>query len=269
MGKLDGKVAIVTGAASGMGKATALKMAEYGAIVNLLDFSEKVSDAAKELKEKGYEADSYRVDVSDLAAVEEVFEKVYDAWRKIDIVVNAAGINRSSRLIDNDAESKRDAEFAVNFHGPWNTCKAALPYMMTARYGKIVNFSSVTGNLVADSGLLSYGASKAAVMGLTRGLALETAEYGITVNAVLPGTIKTPMVENELEERYGELKNDILEVMEELFPMKRLGRPEEAAEVVCFLASDESSYVSGVGIPVDGANTIPEMNQPPKCNYAD
>lgn len=257
MKKLENRVAIVTGAASGMGKATAKKMAEYGAKVNIIDFSEAIKDYAEELRNEGYEVTGYQADVRDGQRLKAIYKEIHDKYGRIDAVVNAAGVAVFLDFTDDAVDAEAHREIDINYFGVWNSCRAAAPYMIEAKYGKIVNFSSVTGPMVCDPGSTAYAATKGAVMAFTKALASELASNNITVNAILPGVVDTPMIRKIYEDTEGGVEAALASASKAI-PMKRLGTPEELAEVACFLTSNESSYVTGHGIVVDGGSTLPE-----------
>ena len=154
-----------------------------------------------------------------------------------------------------DAEARREID--INYFGVWNSCRAVAPYMKEAKYGKIVNFSSVTGVMVCDPGSSAYAGTKGAVMAFTKALASELASSNITVNAILPVVIDTPMVRKVYEGIEGGV-DAALNAASKAIPMGRLGEAEEVAEVACFLTSNESSYVTGHGLVIDGGSTLPE-----------
>ncbi|MBO5376591.1 MAG: glucose 1-dehydrogenase [Bacilli bacterium] len=257
MRKLENRIAIITGAASGMGKATAKKMAEYGAKVNIIDFSPEVMTYALELRNEGYEATGYQADVRDGEKLKEIYKEVFEKYGKIDAVVNAAGVAVFSDFTDDKTDTEAHREIDINYFGVWNSCRAAAPYMKEAKYGKIVNFSSVTGVMVCDPGSSAYAATKGAVMAFTKALASELASSNITVNAILPGVIDTPMIRKVYEGVEGGVDAALTKAAKAI-PMGRLGNPEEVAEVACFLTSNESSYVTGHGLVIDGGSTLPE-----------
>ena len=257
MRKLENKIAIVTGAASGMGRATAKKMAEYGAKVNVIDFSPEVMAYAEELRNAGYEVTGYQADVRDGERLKAIYKEVFDKYGKIDAVVNAAGVAVFTDFTDDSIDAEAHREIDINYFGVWNSCRAVAPYMKNAKYGKIVNFSSVTGVMVCDPGSSAYAATKGAVMAFTKALASELASSNITVNAILPGVIDTPMIRKVYEGVEGGV-DAALSAAAKAIPMGRLGDPEEVAEVACFLTSNESSYVTGHGLVIDGGSTLPE-----------
>lgn len=257
MGKLDNKSAIITGAAAGMGKGVARTFVRYGAEIALIDFSEAVFDTAKELQKEGYNALGYQVDVRDAAGLKNTYAEIAERFGKIDILVNVAGVGDLKLFWEADDEF-RDRIFDVNFKGTWNSCRAAVPYMMNAGYGKIVNFGSVTGVLAVDPGMTAYASSKGAIMGFTKALAQDLASHNITVNAILPGMVDTPMLQKSCTEACPEDPQSIKNNIASGIPLKRLGTPEEAGEVAAFLSSEESSYVTGTHIVFDGGSTLPE-----------
>lgn len=234
--RLEGKVCIITGAGSGIGKTAAELFAKEGAIVIACD-----------LGESSYESSNihfYKLDVTDRARIAEVIKEVVDKFGKIDVLVNNAGITRDA-LIQNMTEEDWDKVINVNLKGVFNMTQAVVPYMLEAGKGSIINTSSVVG-VYGNIGQTNYAATKAGVIGMTKTWAKEFARKGaqIRVNAVTPGFIKTPMTEKVPEK--------ILTAMAEKAMLKRLGEPAEVAYLYLFLASDESSYITGQVIGVDG-----------------
>lgn len=257
MGTLEGRVAIITGGAMGMGYGSARVMAAYGAKIALFDFSETVFQAAETLNHEGYEAMAIQIDVRDGHGLKDACKKVTQHYGKIDILVNAAGIGVLKYFLD-ATDDFRDLTLDINYKGTWNACQAVLPYMVKRKYGKIVNYGSVTGCVVADPGMTSYAATKGAILAFTRALAVEFASYNITVNAILPGMIDTPMTDKSCREASPDDPQGVKARIAANIPMKRLGTIEEAGKVTAFLASDESSYVTGTSIVFDGGSTLPE-----------
>jgi NAD(P)-dependent dehydrogenase (short-subunit alcohol dehydrogenase family) len=256
-GRLKGKVAIVTGAAQGIGEGIAKAMAKEEAIVALWDISDKVHKTIRNITKSGSKATSYIVNVAEWSQVEKTLRLILDEFGKVDILVNNAGIARFSLFVDM-TDNIRDEAINVNFYGMWNCTKAVIPEMIKQKYGKIINISSVTGPRVATAGLTAYAASKGAISAFTRTLALEVAEYGITVNAILPGWIDTPLSEPMAED----LKMDQDEFniwLGKSVPMKRMGKTSELGDLAVFLGSDESTYITGEEIIIDGGNTIQEV----------
>ncbi|RLA52511.1 MAG: short-chain dehydrogenase [Gammaproteobacteria bacterium] len=257
MGKLDGKVAVITGGAMGMGFGSARVMADQGAKIALFDFSETVYKTAESLNDEGYEVLAFKLDVRIAQNLKDGCKSVAEHFGKIDILVNAAGIGVQKYFLDASDEF-RDLNLDINYKGTWNACKAVIPYMLEGKYGKIVNFCSVTGCLVVDPGMTAYAATKGAILAFTKALAVEFAPNNITVNAILPGMIDTPMTDKSCREACPEDPQSIKDSIAEHVPMKRLGTIEEAGKVTAFLASDDSSYITGTSIVFDGGNTLPE-----------
>jgi 3-oxoacyl-[acyl-carrier protein] reductase len=243
--KLRNKVAIVTGAGQGIGKEIALSLAKEGAKVVVSDITEKIHVVVKEI---GSQALAIKADVSDRKETEELVKKTIKKFGKIDILVNNAGIFPFKSLIDMKEEDW-DKVLNVNLKGVFNCTKAVLPTMKKQKYGKIINIASIAGFRVGYVGLTHYCASKAGIVGFTKAAALELAEYGINVNAIAPGSIETPGVTSTMSKE--EMKK-----FAETIPTKRFGQPIDIANIVIFLASDESSYITGECIVVDGGLTI-------------
>ena len=257
MGKLDGKIAIVTGAAQGIGNGSAKVLAKHGATVILVDFAESVADAAEEIRKMGLKADSRRVDVSKLEDVQKVVDDIVAQYGKVDILHNNAGVNRRVKFEDMDVKTLNFI-FGVNIYGVWNMAKAVYPYMMKAGYGRIIDTSSVTGTKVVDEGQTTYSMTKGAVSALTRALAYEAGPHGITVNAVLPGWVRTPKVEQVAADSRPEDPESALRDMASFIPLKRLCNIEEIGDLVAFLASDDAKYITGTEVIIDGGSTLPE-----------
>lgn len=257
MKRVEGKVAIVTGGASGMGKGCSEILANEGAKVIIVDFSEKGKETVEKINNVGGEAIFYQADVRDGDNLKKIYNEVAEKYCSIDILVNAAGIGPQASFFKSDGEFV-EKMMDINFKGIWNSCQAAIPHMLKNKYGKIVNFASVTGVLVTDPSMTAYAASKGAIMALTKALAIEFAASGITVNAILPGMVDTPMLRKSSAEANPQDPESVLDGLAETVPMGRLGTAEEAGKVALFLASDDSSYVTGTSIVFDGGSTIPE-----------
>ncbi len=244
---LEGKIAIVTGAANGMGEATAKKLAAYGATIIANDVN-SIDRLVEEVNTSKGKIIGHRADVSDYLQVEEMVEKAVSNFGKVDILVNNAGILRRNS-IENIDNAEWDLVMNVNVKGVFNCCKAVLPYMKMQKHGKIVNVSSSAGRSTSELGGAHYTASKAAVLGFTRHLAREAAPYNINVNSICPGLIDTPMVRKTVSKE--EMKKWINSI-----PMNRLGSADEEAELVLFLVSEASTYINGATIDLNGASLL-------------
>ena len=198
----------------------------------------------------------YKVDIREKEAVEKVVKDIYDKLGNIDILVNNAGVCKLKSFDDMDDEL-RDFHFDINIKGTWNVTKSVLPYM---KKGSIINLSSVTGPMVADPGEVAYATTKAAILGFTKSLAAELAPRNIRVNAIMPGYVLTPMVENMAKETNPDNPNEIIDSIASAIPMQRMGTIEEIGDLTAFLASDRSSYITGQGLIIDGASTLPETS---------
>ena len=249
---LKDKVTIITGAARGMGKAIAKTLAERGATVVLNDVknnNRQLEILREEIEMKNGEAIVFTADVSDWQQVSQMVDTVLQKYGQIDILVNNAGILRRRASIDEIDEKEWDTVMAVNVKGVFNCSKAVLPTMKNRRYGKIVNISSSAGRSTSELGGAHYTTSKAAVLGLSRHLAREAAPFGINFNAICPGLIDTPMVRETTTP-------EELEKWKKVIPMGRLGTPDEVANLVLFLVSEDSSYINGATIDIGGASLL-------------
>ncbi|MFZ0532624.1 MAG: 3-oxoacyl-[acyl-carrier-protein] reductase [Anaerolineales bacterium] len=241
---MDGRVAIVTGGARGIGRAIVEELAHLGANVvigdMLLDLAEKSAEEISQLTNKRVLA--VKVNVTEGKSSNELIDQTLKEFGRVDILVNNAGITRDTLILRME-ETDWDAVLDVNLKGAFNCSKAAVRPMMKQRYGRIVNISSVSGQ-AGQAGQTNYSASKAGLIGFTKALAREVASRQITVNAVAPGFIPTSLT-NDLSE---ELKKSILAAT----PIGRMGKPEEIASAVAFLASEEAAYITGQVLAVDG-----------------
>lgn len=245
---LQGRVAVITGGSKGIGKAIALKFAKLGAniVINYRNGSAAVEDTLKELESIGVKAIAVKGDISNFNEAEKVIKSAVDNFGSIDILVNNAGITADS-LILRMKEEDFDKVIEVNLKGAFNCIRHAAAYMVKNRYGKIINISSVVG-LTGNIGQANYAASKAGILGLTKSVARELAPRGINVNAVAPGFIETDMT--------SVLSNKVKEISLSNIPFNRFGKPEDVGELVAFLSSDKSSYITGQVINVDGGMVI-------------
>jgi 3-oxoacyl-[acyl-carrier protein] reductase len=241
--ELKEKVALVTGAAQGIGKAVAFMLARHGADVIVADVNlEKAAETAREVEATGRAAMAVKVDVTRLSDVEQMVESAIGRFGKIDILINNAGIARD-KLVLRMTEEDWDAVLDVNLKGTFNCTKAVIKHMSKQRSGKIVNIASVVGEM-GNAGQANYSASKAGVIGLTKTIAREFAQRGINVNAIAPGYIQTPMTDV--------LPDKAKEQLKRMIPMERLGQPEDVAHAVLFFVSEASSYVTGQVLNVNG-----------------
>ncbi|WP_248926409.1 3-oxoacyl-[acyl-carrier-protein] reductase [Paenibacillus hamazuiensis] len=241
---LIGKVALVTGASRGIGRAIAIGLAEAGAdvVVNYAGSEQAAAEVVEAIQGLGRKSFKVKANVASSAEVEDMFKLVLEEFGRIDILVNNAGITRDN-LIMRMKEEEFDQVIDTNLKGVFNCLKAATRPMMKQRFGRIINISSIVGAL-GNPGQANYVAAKAGVIGMTKSAAKELASRGITVNAVAPGFIATDMTDKLSEE----LKHQLLQQI----PLARLGQPEDIAKAVRFLASDDASYMTGQTIHVDG-----------------
>ncbi|MDA4123514.1 MAG: SDR family oxidoreductase [Thaumarchaeota archaeon] len=243
---LERRVALVTGAGQGMGEAFAKILALNGAAVAVADINEvSASRVASQIIDGGGRAEYFTSDVSKYDDVVRLVSSVSDTLGKPDILVNNAGLLKPTPFLDMSPQ-EWEAIMKVNVDGVFYCCKAVVPSMVAKRYGKIINMSSTAGKASSTFGGVHYTASKAAVLGITRHLARELAPYGINVNSVCPGSIDTPMV------RGNATAETIAQGIKKI-PLGRLGRPDEVADLVLFLASDASAYITGASIDINGA----------------
>ena len=243
---LNGKTALVTGASRGIGRAIALRLAEDGANVAVIyaGSADKAEAVVNEITALGVNAKAYRCNVADSAAVNETVKAVTNDLGKIDILVNNAGITRDGLMLRMKDEDF-DAVLDTNLKGAFNMIRACYSGFIRKKSGRIINISSVSG-IMGNAGQANYSASKAGVIGLTKSVARELASRGITCNAVAPGFIQTDMTEN-----LGD-NNPLLNSI----PLGRMGKPEEIAAAVAFLASDSAAYITGEVLKVDGGLAI-------------
>lgn len=242
--KTENRVALITGAARGIGATIALALAAEGTDIAVVDYGEKsaAEETLAKIAERGVRVAYYRCDVSDFAAAKATADAVFKDFGKIDILVNNAGVTADKLLVRME-EADWDRVININLKCCFNMIKHVTPYMMRKRYGRIVSISSVVG-LMGNAGQANYSASKAGIIGLTKTVAKEFAPRGVTANAVAPGFIKTAMTDALSEEQK--------QAMYKLIPLGKLGETEDIAEAVLFLVSDRARYITGEVLRVDG-----------------
>lgn len=249
MGKLDGRVAMVTGAARGIGAATAIRLAEEGAKVGVIDLDGATCEGTvAAIRDLGGEAIAIGCNVADNQQVEAAVEQIVSTFGRLDILVNNAGVIRDNLLFK---MSEEDWDVVMNVHlkGHFLCSRAAQKYMVQQRYGKIVNVSSTSA--LGNRGQANYSAAKAGIQGFTKTLAIELGPFNINVNAVAPGFIDTDMT-RATAQRVGMDPEQFKQAAIERIPLRRVGQPRDVANVIAFLASDDASYVSGQVIYVHG-----------------
>lgn len=245
---LDGKVAVVTGASRGIGRAIAVKLASEGVsvVINYNGSAKRASEVKAEIENNGGKADVMQCNVSDFQACENFIKEVIEKFGRLDILVNNAGITRDGLLM-RMSEEDYDAVLDTNLKGTFNCIRFASRQMMKQKSGRIINLSSVSG-VLGNAGQANYSASKAGVIGLTKSAARELASRGITVNAIAPGFVNTDMTEN--------LPEKVKISAAAQIPLGKFGEPEDIAEAALFLASDKARYITGQVLCVDGGMAI-------------
>lgn len=243
-GQLAGKVALVTGASRGIGRAIALALAEQGAavLVNYNGSRERALEVVAQIEQNGGQAEAVGCDVADFAACGKLVEEIIGKYGHVDVLVNNAGVTRDN-LILRMTEEEYDKVLDTNLKGAFNTIRHLSRYFLKQRGGKVINISSVSG-VMGNAGQSNYSASKAGLIGLTKSVARELAGKGVCVNAVAPGYIDTDMTEA--------LPEKAREGLLQMVPMGRIGKPEDIAQTVVFLAGKEADYITGQVICVDG-----------------
>lgn len=250
MGRLDGKVCVITGAGSGIGQASARLFGREGARVVVADID--VAAAEKTVAGIGPAAAAEQVDVTDQAQTEALAKRVVDRFRRIDVLFNNAGVAGVGDILETEPDLF-DRVMRVNVRGVYLMARAVVPYMIDQRAGSIINMSSC----IAEIGLarrVSYAASKGAVLSMTKSMQVDLARHGIRVNALLPGTILTPFVERYLKESYADPEEGLASIRKRQLS-NDLGTPEDVAHAALYLASDESRFVMAAGLIVDGGVT--------------
>jgi 3-oxoacyl-[acyl-carrier protein] reductase len=243
---LSGQTAIVTGASQGLGQAMALALGRSGAKVACVARTvDKLTGVVDAINAAGGEAKAWPCDVTKKESVESVVEGVVAEWGKLDILVNNAGITKDT-LLPRMSDEQWDDVINTNLRGTFLFCRAASMHMMRARYGRIINVSSVSG-LIGNGGQCNYSASKAGIIGFTRSMSKELAGRKVCINAIAPGFIESEMTKV--------LGDAVIQMAKDKIPAKRLGKPEEIADAVLFLASPNASYITGAVLTVDGGLT--------------
>jgi 3-oxoacyl-[acyl-carrier protein] reductase len=242
--KLEGKTAVITGSGRGLGKSIALKLAQMGAniVLNDIESSDSIDQTADEFKKLGYNVVVTKGDVRNVDDVNKMFNTAVETFGSVDILVNNAGITRDTLMIKM-SEKDWDDVLDINLKGAFLCTKSVARIMMKQRNGKIINISSVSG-VMGNPGQVNYSSSKAGLIGLTKSTAKELAARNITCNAVAPGLIKSKMTDK--------LSEDVRKNYLDNIPLKRFGTPEDVADVIGFLASEDSDYVTGQVIHIDG-----------------
>jgi len=242
---LHGKVAIITGAAQGIGKTTAEKLAELGAKVSLADINEeKLAAAVEGIRANGGEAMYVIMDVRSNDSIKAAVDKTAETFGGIDIVVNSAGILGTSSIENMERDGEWNRVLDIDLTGTFFVAQLALPYLKQSKAGRIINVSSMTGRNGGFEGSMSYAAAKGGVIAITRGMARHLAPYNITVNALCPSTTQTEMLDGYTPERIANQAKNIL--------LGRLGKREEMAAAICYLASDEAAFTTGLMMDVNG-----------------
>jgi len=244
---LKGKVALVTGAGQGIGKEIAMSLARAGAEVIVTDVADSVFEAAKEIEALNVKAHAFKCDVSNAQQAETTKAQILQKFGKIDVLVNNAGIYPQKPFLEMTEEDWSKV-IHINLYGVFHCTKAFLPIMVERKYGKIVNLASIAGAVVGFTNLAHYSASKAAIAGFTKSLALEVAQFGVNVNAVAPGPIDVGGIEAN-EAMYTQIIKTI--------PLGRMGKPIDIANLIVFLSSDQASFITGQTIVSDGGYTLP------------
>jgi NAD(P)-dependent dehydrogenase (short-subunit alcohol dehydrogenase family) len=249
MSRLSNKIAVVTGAAGGIGRGIALKFAAEGARVGVLDLHEEVSQVVvNEIRSVGGQAVALEADISQETAVQAAVAKIRERFGPVSVLVNNAAVMPSGRLHETDIDAF-DRCLAVNLRGTFLMCRAVLPEMIKRREGSIIHMASVTA-ILGLPGIAAYSATKGALVALARAMSTDYARLGIRVNAVSPGTIDSPMLHDFIAEQSD--PDYFRHAFDEMHPIGRVGTIEEVANVFVFLASDEASFVTGANYEVDG-----------------
>ena len=248
---MKGKIIFITGAGSGIGRQTALDFAELGAIPVIVDIDEeKVKKVVDEIKSKGGDAYPLKLDITDLEAVKAAVDKLIEKYQKIDVLVNNAGVQANPGEFIRSRKKNWDFEVAVNIYGVLNCTHAIAKVMKKQKSGRIISIGSDAGK-VGEPMIVVYSGTKGFVFAFTKALAKELGKFGVTVNAIAPGTTKTPLTAPLFEGA-----PQIIEKMTKRYPMRRLGEPKDISNAILFLASDESSWITGQILSVSGGYSM-------------
>jgi NAD(P)-dependent dehydrogenase (short-subunit alcohol dehydrogenase family) len=253
MGMLDvrGRVAVVTGGASGIGQAVARLLATEGAVVHVVDLDgEGAERTTRSLVENGGHGLAHAVDVTDALALERIFQRVLDDSGRIDALVNSAGVAHVGTLLST-TEADLDRVYRVNVKGTYQACRLALPAMLEQKRGSIVNLASIA-SLIGLEDRFAYTVSKGAILALTRSIAVDYMKTGVRCNCICPTRVHTPFVDGFLRQNYPGREAEMFQKLSEYQPLGRMARPEEVAAMALFLISDAASFITGHALPVDG-----------------
>lgn len=253
------EIAVVTGAAKGIGLGIAAKFCEAGYDVMLLGRGENIFACQEKFLQSGYHVRGYQCDIARSEDVRRTITDILEEYGRIHVLVNNAGVARMTPFEEID-EELLDYHIDINIKGTWNMIHQVIPSMRKENYGRIINIASVTGPMVCDKGYTAYGMTKAALVGLTKTIAVEYAEYGITCNAICPGYILTPNVERNAARSHPDDPTRIIREIASGIPMKRLGTPAQIGDAAVFLAGRNADYITGINLVVDGGNMLPETN---------
>jgi|JI10StandDraft_1071094.scaffolds.fasta_scaffold29103_3 2-keto-3-deoxy-L-fuconate dehydrogenase len=248
---LQGKVAVITGAASGIGRAIAFKLAAQGAYVQVLDLNESAAKAvADEIKSQNFLAQAHACNVATQTEVKAVAQKIVDQHAYIDILVNSAGIAHIGKL-ETTTEADFDRLFQVNVKGVYNTMQAVIPFMKQNKKGVIVNLASVAA-FVGIADRFAYSMTKGAVASMTISVAKDYVQDGIRCNSISPGRVHTPFVDGFIKANYPGKEQEMFEKLSKTQPIGRMATPEEIANLALYLCSDEAAFITGTDYPIDG-----------------
>ncbi|HNT50269.1 MAG TPA: glucose 1-dehydrogenase [Cyclobacteriaceae bacterium] len=248
---LHDKVALITGAGSGIGRAIAIKLAEHHALVQVLDINEAAAlQVAAEINSKNFTAAGYTCNVSSQAEMKSVTQKIMDKHSRVDILINSAGIAHVGKL-ENTVEADFDKLFTVNVKGVYNAMQAVIPFMKEQKSGTILNLASVAA-WVGLSDRFAYSMTKGAVAAMTLSVAKDYVQDGIRCNSISPGRVHTPFVDGFLKANYPGKEKEMFDKLSKTQPIGRMATPEEIANLALFLCSDEAAFITGTDYPIDG-----------------